>query len=292
MLIISHFYGMKYGKKRSIRFANFEALKRVSGKHKISLNLPSLLSRAFILGFLVFALTGPIIWYTGTGGNFNFLVAIDSSGSMLADDFTPNRLEAAKRAASEFVDMVSKDSTMALMSFSGTQFVKQLPTDDFEAVKELIDGINVEYSSGTAIGDAIIAGANVLLEDDRARVIVLLTDGQSNVGTVLEKAINYANNKQVTVNTIGMATATGGRFRDLQAVSTLDEDSLRYISENTGGSFYKAETQQELVAAYTDIAKTSTKKVPFKLDLWLFIIAFAILTFEWIIINTKFRIIP
>lgn len=291
-LILTHFYGLKFSRKKAIKFANFEALARVSGASRLSLNLPLLFLRFFTLLFLILALSAPIIWYMGHGGDFNFVIAIDSSGSMMADDFSPTRLEAAKKAAIDFVDKVPKGSKLALMGFSGTTFIKHGLTEDFEKIKQGIEEIKIEYSSGTAIGDAIITAGNMLIGDDKARVIVLLTDGQSNVGTVIEKAINYANEKFVTVNTIGMGTEAGGRFEEIGAISVLDADSLTLISKNTGGNFYKAETDDELMAAYREIAKTSQKKMPIKLSLWLIILTFITLAVEWIIVNTKFRAIP
>ncbi len=291
-LVLTHFYGLKFSRKKAIKFANFEALARVSGGHKLSMNLPLLLLRFFTLLFLILALSFPILWYMGEGGDFNFVIAIDSSGSMLADDFSPNRLDAAKAAAIGFVDRVPEGSKLALMGFSGTPFIKSTLTDDFEKIRQGIDDIKLEYSSGTAVGDSIIAATNVLLESEKARVIVLLTDGQSNVGIVIEKAINYANDNFVTVNTIGMATKAGGRFSGIEAISVLDEDSLRKISANTGGAFYKAESNEDVITAYREIAQISKKKMPIKLSLWLIIFTFITLAIEWVIVNTKFRSIP
>jgi Ca-activated chloride channel homolog len=292
VLILTHFYGLKFSRKKAIKFSNFEALSRVSGGSRLSMNLPLLFLRFFTLFFLIFALSGPIVWYTGIGGDFNFVISIDSSGSMLANDFLPNRLEAAKSAAVQFVDNVPIGSKIAVMSFAGTQFIKQPLIDDFNKIKDNLKDIKVEYSSGTAIGDAIIAGSNILVEEDKGRVIVLLTDGQSNVGTVIEKAINYANDKYVTVNTIGMATNEGGKFPGIEAISILDEATLKLISSNTGGKFYKAQSNEELVAAYREIAKSSQKKMPLNLVPWLIAFTFLTLSIEWIIVNTKFRSVP
>ena len=291
-LVLTHFYGLKFSRKKAIKFANFEALARVSGGHKLSMNLPLLLLRFFTLLFLILALSFPILWYMGEGGDFNFVIAIDSSGSMLADDFSPNRLDAAKVAAIGFVDRVPEGSKLALMSFSGTPFIKSTLTDDFEKIRQGIDDIKLEYSSGTAVGDSIIAATNVLLESEKARVIVLLTDGQSNVGIVIEKAINYANDNFVTVNTIGMATKAGGRFSGIEAISVLDEDSLKKISSNTGGAFYKAESNEDVITAYREIAQISKKKMPIKLSLWLIILTFINLAIECVLLNTKFRSVP
>ena len=292
ILILTHFYGLRFSRKKAIKFANFEALARVTGGHKLSMNLPLLFLRFFTLLFLIFALSDPIFWYTGQGGDLSFVVAIDVSGSMLANDFNPSRLEAAKSAALEFVNNVPKGSKIALMTFSGTSFVKEPLTDKFDGIRDALKNIDVEYSSGTAIGDAIMSGSNMLMGEEKGRVIVLLTDGQSNVGTMVEKAINYANDRFVTVNTIGMATEEGGKFEGIEAISTLDEDTLKKISSNTGGNFYKAGSQEELNLAYKEIAKLSKKKMPVKLSIWLIIFTFITLAIEWIIVNTKFRSVP
>ncbi len=275
-----------------MRFANFEALARVSGANKLSMNLPLLFLRFFTLLFLIFALSGPIFWYDGEGGTFNYVIALDASGSMLANDFDPNRLEAAKNAALAFIDRVPADSKVGLMSFSGTTFVKHELSDDTDAVRESMNSVEIEFASGTAVGDAIISAVNLLISEEEGRSVILLTDGQSNVGTYVEKAINYANEKFVTVNTIGMATSEGGQLPDIEAVSTLDEDSLVSIARNTGGSFYKAENNDQLQSAYAEIARTSTKKLPVKLTLWLIILTFITLSVEWVIVNTKFRSVP
>ncbi len=292
-LILTHFYGLRQGQKKAIRFANFEALSRISGGYKLSLNLPLLFIRFCTLLFLILALSGPIFWYRGQAGDFSYALAIDVSGSMLADDFTPNRLSAAKKAGLSFIDHVPLTSRIAILTFSGTQFFLQTLTEDKEDAAAAMDKVKIEHASGTAVGDAIIAASNVLMEEkERGRVIILLSDGQSNTGTVLEDAINYANDQFVTVNTIGMGTEEGGKVADTQAISTLDTDSLGIIAAATGGKFYRATTPDELTAAYNEIAKTSTKKIPVRLSLWLIMLTFIALSLEWIIVNTRFRSVP
>jgi Ca-activated chloride channel family protein len=291
-LILIHFYGLKFSRKHAIKFANFEALARVTGGNKLSMNLPLLFLRFFTLLFLILSLSSPILWFDGEGGNYDFMVAIDSSGSMLADDFPPNRLQAAKDAAINFVDQVPPNTRIALMSFSGTQFIKQILTKDFDKVKNSIDEITVEFSSGTAIGDAVVSGVNQLLEEERTRVIILLTDGQSNVGTVLEKAINYANENYVTVHTIGIGTDEGGNFQGISALSKVNDVSLSGIAENTGGKFYKVGNIQELNEAYKEISEISKIKMPLPLSFVLIMLTFLTLSIEWVLVNTKFRSVP
>src|SRR3989338_24671 len=291
-LILTHFYGLKYSRNKALKFANFEALARVTGGAKLSLNLPLLLLRFSTLLFLIFALAGPIIWYEGQGSNANFLIAIDNSGSMLGNDFPPSRLEAAKAAAVQLIDNGPKDATVGILTFAGTPQVKQTLTADRQRVRDETAAIRIDFSSGTAVGDAIIAGTNLLLQRPEGRVLVLLTDGQSNVGTVLPRAINYANDHYVTVHTIGVATPEGGTFTGVGTISVLDEESLKLIAANTGGKFYKAQNNNELALAYRDIAFTSSRKLPIQLAFWLIALCFTTLTIEWVFVNTKFRSIP
>lgn len=294
--IALHLITLKFVRRRAMNFANFDAIKRVGtglkGGRVLSKNMVLLVIRLFTLLLLVFALAGTILWYQGKSSDFDFVLAIDASGSMLADDFTPNRLEAAKKAAFSFMDEIPRRAKVAVISFGGTTFVKQRLTEDFLKVKEAINSMEIEFASGTAIGDAIISSANQFEEGERAKVVVLLTDGQSNVGTLPEEAIKYANDNHVTVNTIGVATETGGEFEEIDIISRLDEYTLESIATNTGGKYYKAENVQGLSEAYTEIATTAEKKIPVKLTMPFMLIAFLLVFVEWILINTKYRTIP
>jgi Ca-activated chloride channel family protein len=294
--IALHLLTLRFVKRRAMNFANFEAIKRVGtglkGGRILSRNIVLLVMRLFTLLFLIFALAGTVLWYYGKSSDFDFVLAIDASGSMLADDFIPNRLEAAKKAALSFMDEIPRRAKVAVISFAGTTFVKQRLTEDFFKVKEAINSMEIEFASGTAIGDAIISSANQFEEGERAKVVVLLTDGQSNVGTLPEEAIQYANDNHVTVNTIGVATEKGGEFAEIDIISRLDEDTLKSIAANTGGKYYKAENVEELSKAYKEIATTAEKKVPVKLTMPFMLIAFLLIFVEWILINTRYRTIP
>ena len=135
LLILTHFYSIRYVKKRALRFANFEAMKRISGKKRVSTNWLVMLLRASTIFFMTLAAAGAVFWYSGTASNATFVLAIDASGSMLADDFEPNRLEAAKQAALLFSDTVSLGAEIGVVSFSGVGQVEQKPTNNFIEAK-------------------------------------------------------------------------------------------------------------------------------------------------------------
>jgi Ca-activated chloride channel family protein len=295
-LIFTHFYSYKYAKRIAFKFANFEALKRVSGGIAFSRNLFLVTIRFLVLLFLILSLAGAVIWYEGKSSDFDFVIAIDASGSMLADDFDPNRFEAAKETAMVFVDSISPRARVGVISFSGTSFIRQRLTRDLPMVKQAIKDLQIEYAGGTGVGEAMVTSSNLLsapdIGDERARAIVLLTDGQSNVGISPQEALEFAKDSRVVIHTIGVATAAGGRFKDIEAVSTIDEETLKNIAIATGGTYFRAESKEQLRAAYEEVAKTSIKKIPIKLSTPCLMASLLLLFFEWALINTKFRTIP
>ncbi|MBW2980871.1 VWA domain-containing protein [Candidatus Woesearchaeota archaeon] len=293
-LILTHFYTLQYIKRRAMRFANFEALNRVTGGQALSKNIPLLIVRLFTLLFLVSAVAGPTLWYLGQSSEYNYVLALDASGSMLADDFKPNRLEAAKSAANQFIDSIEARVKMGVISFSGIGYVEQFLTDDRSKIKLAIDYLQIKSVHGTAIGEALKAAANILLSEERARITILLTDGRENVATreELDKIIDYVAYHNIIVHTIGVATEEGGKLPGLEAVSTIDEPMLMYISNSTGGNYYKAETPEQLTEAYESIVNIEKVKVPIRLALPFMLIALLLLGIEWALVNTKFRTIP
>ncbi|MBD3209634.1 BatA domain-containing protein, partial [Candidatus Woesearchaeota archaeon] len=104
LLVMTHFLSLRSAKRKAMRFANFQALKRVAGEKFVTKNIPVLVMRLVILLILIFAASGVRIWYMTPEAENNYVVAIDVSSSMAAKDFTPSRLEVAKTYAKKFVD--------------------------------------------------------------------------------------------------------------------------------------------------------------------------------------------
>lgn len=300
LLIISHLFTLRYLKRRALKFANFEAIKRVVGeKHLVtsniyvlSQNLPLLITRILIIIMLILSAAGLVFWRFGQSSDFNYVLAIDASSSMLADDFYPSRLEAAKSAAISFVDGLSSETHVGVVSFSGTAFVDTELTSNLRAVKDKIGSIEVKSVGGTDIGGAIVTSTNVLLREERASIIVLLTDGQSNVGTPVSEAINYANDNQIIIYTIGVATKEGGRFMKIESISQLDEETLVEIAGRTGGQYFRSEDRGALSRAFSEIALSHREKIPTYFSMGLLLVALALIFIEWGLISTKYKSIP
>ena len=291
-LILLHFISIRYTRAQALRFANFPAIEKITGQKIMSRNYFLLALRLLTFSIIILAISGPVLWYTGRSSNFDFVMAIDASGSMASNDYEPNRMEAAKIAAKIFVDNAPIDSEIGIMSFSGITFLKQFPSNNFERVKESIDDIKVEYVGGTAIGSAIIEASTVLTTGKKARRILLLTDGQNNVGPDICDAIEYANDKHIIIDTVGIATKEGGTIPGMTAVSVLDEESLINISKSTGGSYIRVHNETDLADAFRRLTIATDQKLSEDLTVPSLFIAFILLFFEWGLLNTKFRTLP
>ncbi len=293
-LILTHFFTLRYVKRRAMRFANFEAISRVTGGQALSKNITLLFIRMFTLLFLILSAAGIILWYRGQSSDYNYVLTIDASGSMLADDIEPNRLEAAKEAAILFVDNLKSRAKIGVVSFSGVGSVEQRLEEDYTKTKETIKNIYIKTIHGTAIGDALVASSNLLVTEDKAKLVILLTDGRENIATEeeLRKVIEHLKDEHVTVNTIGIGTSEGGMLPGIEMISTLDEPTLITIAEETNGKYYRADDKNELEEIYKAMATATEADLPVKLSVPFMLAALALLFLEWGLINTKYRTIP
>lgn len=208
-------------------------------------------------------------------------LAIDVSGSMRAEDFKPNRMEAAKQRIKEFVKEF-KQGRMALVAFAGRSFTQCPLTTDGGILDGLLDQLEVGSVAidGTAIGDAIINCMNKFKESAVSRVIILLTDGENNAGTVDPiSAARATKDKGIKIYTIGVGTPEGARVPVLNAVgekfylkdeagnyvlAKVDEATLKQIADITDGTYFRAKDENALKDIYTKIAAMEKKEITVK----------------------------
>lgn len=294
IIIVAHFLSLRYSKSRAIKFANFIALARVSEKVRISSNFVVLLFRIVIFAAIVFAITGTTLFYSGSMVDADYVIAIDSSASMLAEDFVPTRFVAAKEAALSFVDSLPIYSSVGVIGFSGTSYVRQPLTIDKGLVDGAIGELGILTSGGTSIGDAVITGTNLLMNSAKPKVIILLTDGRSNLGVGVASAVDYANDNNVIVHAIGVGTEEDYFIDVEETIGPLgvNVDELESLADLTGGQFYYPKTKAGLNDVYSTIALSEKTKVSLDLTFFLLIFILAMLSVEWVLINTRYRIIP
>lgn len=300
ILALTHFFVLRFVKNRAMRFANFEVLERVvsSGEHGIrhthfvSKNIGLLINRLIVVTLIILAISGITILYEGNISSFDYVIALDASSSMLADDMNPTRFDVAKESAKEFIDSISYESNVGLVKFAGVAEIVSPLTSSLDELKEEIDGLKMSLASGTDLTEAIFTSINLLPPvSDKKGVVILLTDGRSTVGEPIQTGISYALNNNVVIHTIGIGTLEGGTFME-GGISQLDEESLKEIAEKTGGNYYRASSPTALSNAFKEIASIDKGKIDVQLSPLFMFLALALLFMEWGLVNTKYRTYP
>ena len=193
---------------------------------------------------------------------------------MLADDFPPNRLEAVKKTAKEFIKSREGDR-VGVVVFAGQSFIQCPLTTDVEVLLNLVDEIDVASKDfdGTAIGMGLATSVNRLKESKaKSKVIILLTDGVNNSGFIdPSTAADLASNYGIKTYTIGLGTngralapvsiLPNGNFQFSLTKVEIDEDLLRYISEKTSGRYFRATDNLELQNIYDEINKLEKTEI-------------------------------
>lgn len=304
LMVYLHLITLNRVQNVALKFSNFEAIRKVTSGNFLGQptkkfikrkNFLLLLTRALIYVLLIFSISGISIWYTGQSSESDFVVDFDVSFSMLADDLSPNRLEAAKAAAITFLDSIPDNTNISIVTFSSTVFVEKGLDSDMELSMETVRKVTFRENSGTNIGDAIVTSTNILKNSD-SKAIVLITDGQSNTGTPVSKAVEYAKANGVIIYPIGIGTKEGGKFLntslDLSLLSRLDEESLTKIASDTSGKYFKAYDAEKLKEAFSAIASSKEKIITINISWILLIISLCILAMDWILMYTVYKKIP
>ena len=201
----------------------------------------------------------------------DIVLLLDISGSMLAEDFSPNRLIAAKQVADEFVDGRVNDR-IGLVIFSAESFTQCPLTTDYPVLKSLLKEVkNGMIADGTAIGLALANGVNRLKDSKaKSKVMILLTDGVNNRGEIDPlTAAKIAATYNIRVYTVGVGAQGEAPYpvetpfgiqRRLIPVD-LDEKTLTAVADMTGGKYYRATDNKKLKAIYKEIDQLERSKI-------------------------------
>ena len=266
-----------------IKFTNVDLLTKISKENLQRFDLHKFNSVLTILClfFLIIASAGPrkgIVSKEETKNVVDIMLCLDTSTSMLALDFEPkNRFEVAISAAKEFVKGRRNDR-IGVVVFSGIPILACPLTMDIEAVLRVLDNskIGMVKLDGTAIGDAIITClARFPKQESKSKVIILLTDGRSNMGQVDPiTAAKAAQSVGVKIYTIGCGTATGKSkyivddpFWGKRVVfipQDLDEPTLIQIADITGGKYFNVTTKEKMFSVFKEIDKLEKTEVKIK----------------------------
>ncbi|MEG2666481.1 MAG: VWA domain-containing protein [Bacteroidales bacterium] len=201
----------------------------------------------------------------------DIVMAMDISGSMLAEDFHPNRLESAKEVAKEFIQARENDR-IAVVAFSGEAYTQCPLTIDKDILtnrlKELKSGL---IADGTALGDGLAVSLNrVRNSNTKSKIIILLTDGVNNMGSIDPlSAADMANLYGIRIYTIGVGTIGtapypyqtpfGIQYQNVEV--QIDETLLDNIAQNTGGKYFRATNQDKLKKIFSEIDQLEKTKI-------------------------------
>jgi Ca-activated chloride channel family protein len=252
------------------------AAARVAGVRswKIALRPFPFILRLLALSSLIVALARPQTRNDEqlvNGEGIDIVLCLDISGSMLAQDFTPNRMEAAKNVASDFIDNRPTDR-IGIVIFSGESFTMCPLTTDRSVLKTQLFAVQSGLlEDGTAIGDGLATGVDRLRNSpSKTKVIILLTDGENNRANIdPNTAKEIAKAEGIRVYTIGMGTegyapmpmqTPNGVVMQREKVN-IDEKLLTQIARETGGRYYRAKDNESLKNIYADIDKLEKSKI-------------------------------
>jgi Ca-activated chloride channel family protein len=265
--------------------------------------------RSLALTALIVAMARPqssLSWQNSTTEGIDIIIASDISGSMLAEDFKPNRLEAGKNIAIDFIKN-RPDDRIGLVIFSGESFTQCPLTIDHDVLINLYGDIkNGMIEDGTAIGMGLATAVNRLKESTtKSKVIILLTDGSNNTGSIPPlTAAEIAKQFGVRVYTVGIGTKgfapypvptpTGIQYQQMPV--DIDEGTLTQIANTTGGKYFRATNNTTLKNIYERIDKLEKAKIDVtsyhkKTEMFLpwAIIALVFVMLEFILKNTLLK---
>ncbi len=265
--------------------------------------------RSLAVAFLIIALARPqssLSWQNTSTEGIDIMIASDISGSMLAEDFQPNRLEAGKNIAIDFIKN-RPDDRIGLVIFSGESFTQCPLTIDHDVLVNLY--ADVKYGmieDGTAIGMGLATAVNRLKDSEaKSKVIILLTDGSNNMGSIPPvTAAEIAKQFGIRVYTVGIGThgfapypvqtAFGIQYQRMPV--DVDEGTLTKIANITGGKYFRATDNETLKHIYEQIDKLEKAKIDVtqyhkKTEMFLpfALIALFFLLAEFIVKNTLLR---
>ena len=234
--------------------------------------------RLLALSSLIIAMARPrkvdISSQTKSTKGIDIVMAIDVSGSMLAKDLKPNRMEALKKVAENFVEGRPNDR-IGIVVYAAEAYTKTPVTSDKAVIQQAIKSIeyNNVLQDGTGIGMGLTTAINRLKDSKaKSKVIILLTDGVNNAGFIEpETASQIAKEYGIKVYTIGIGTngnamfpyayAPNGGFLFRMMPVEIDVNLLQTIAKNTGGKYFRASSNSKLEAIYNEINKLETTEI-------------------------------
>lgn len=273
--LLTAWYILRRNKRNpEIRFSGIEFFKQRKSTFRLWFMHLIFALRMIVLGLIILALARPQSsnkLENQTIEGIDIVFSLDISGSMLAEDFKPNRLEAAKAVAMDFLSLRPNDR-IGLVVFSGESFTLTPLTSDHVVVQQMLSSVQTGMvEDGTAIGDGLATAINRLRESQAiSKVIILLTDGINNMGVIDPlTAAGIAAQYNIRLYTIGMGskglvpypfqTPFGKQYQNVEI--PVDEKLLQQMAQTTGGQYFWAENKTKLEEIYREIDQLEKTRI-------------------------------
>jgi len=312
-LLILWYFRKRKGRGASLRFSHVGFAKEAYKPKAARARHILFVLRMLVLSILIVALARPqsgVIGEEVITQGIDIVLTMDVSSSMLAEDIKPNRLEAAKAVAADFIKG-RKNDRIGMVVFSGEAFTQCPLTLDYGILLSFLDQIQVGMiEDGTAIGMGLATAVNRLRTSEaKSKVIILLTDGRNNRGEIDPVTASHAAQAfDVRIYSIGAGTRGtamypvddpffGKRYVPMEV--DIDEETLAKIADLTDGQYFRATDRRQLASIYKEIdemEKTKIKVTEYTRysELFYYFLGFALFLFllEIGLANTRFRKIP
>lgn len=300
LVLIIYFISKRFVRQRTMRFGNFEVLEKVYRQPPLNIaSLIPLMLRILGITLIVMALSDIELVEEGYLTNTDYVLAIDTSSSMLTPDYEPNRLALAKQSTIDWITKL-RNTRIGVVTFAGRPYTQIEPTTDLEAVIKVIDRLTLDQPAGTAIGDALITSSSMLRGLDRNKTIILITDGRNNIGVNVTEGLRSLKKDNIKIIALGIGASRGetvsipaelaGMNATAAEAPDLDEATLKFLANETGGKYFQIHDPNSFKTAFE--SGVETQKITKPVQEYLLLAACAVFLLEWAFEITRIRPIP
>lgn len=298
LFILLFLYASRRKEQRVMLFGNYDTLERVAGGQLINPSHLLLVIRILGVTAFIIGISAPVIVLERPQAAATHVVALDASSTMTTGDIQPSRFDAAKDVTIEFLSQIGNTSRAGVISFSGDVRKETDGIVGTPEAREAVRDIRIGTTPGTALGSAIQSATTMLIGVNDTRRVVLVTDGENNVGISINESVRFAQDHNVSVYPIGIGTqrnqtdqfgSIGGINASRAAFPNLNVDGLRSIAKQTGGNVSFAQTRDQLRAAFIDVGMRE-QEVP--VSQYFILAGVLFLLLEWIYRTTKHAPLP
>lgn len=293
-----YFLYLKYNKDRksaSIKFSSLHLVKKSVGSQSRK-HIPFVFLMVSV-ALIVIGLTDPQLPTQSISNGANVVIVLDGSESMIADDYSPTRFDAAKSAIGNLVTKLNDGDSAGIVLFGSGANTASYLSPYKEKTLQSLNSIS-EPQGATALGDGIVLGVDMASSNpERNGVLIVLSDGIHNSGfSTPAQSIEYAKKFNIRIHAIGMGSQEPVFVKNdvygQPQFATLDENTLQNAAQQTGGKYFKSIDETTLNEIFSLISQDIRTKIEYEsFALWFFVAALILIVISAYVVYGKLRII-